>query len=312
MKKLFLALYNDLTAALRPAEWRAIFGKLKVLKTRDFKAIFRSWLPQLVLYYILFSPLVAAPLYGTALFHPSMAGLYDAHTIRGLPIENVYFDSSNGKRLHGWYLRKSDSRFVVLFNHGNAGNLTSRIPLLAALLDCGLSVLIYDYQGYGRSQGSASVDAVVADGQAAYDWLVARKGWSGKDIIVFGESLGTGVASQIAATKPVSAIVLQSPYTSLIKLAREKLPFLYLYPCWLFPKQQLDSLKILSGSHAPLLLLHGRNDRLIPCSHSEAIFRAAPPEKKLCLFQECGHNDLLGKYKEAYMQALSRLVHSLH
>ena len=113
---------HELTIAFNPGEWILLVNKLRQTNIRALLVTFRNLLPQLFLYYVLLSPIVAAPLYNMMLFHPTMTGPFNAHKIIGTKIENVFFRSRNGTQLHGWYLQATNSKHVVLISHGNGGN----------------------------------------------------------------------------------------------------------------------------------------------------------------------------------------------
>lgn len=312
ISSLVRSIVHELTIAFNPGEWIVLASKLRQTNRQALLVTFRNLLPQLLLYYVLLSPIVAAPLYNMMLFHPTMSGPFNAHRIIGTKIENVFFRSQNGKQLHGWYLKAPNSKHVVLISHGNGGNLTTRIPLIAMFLRNGVSVFIYDYQGYGRSAGSPSVENICEDGDAAFGWLISEQGYQDNQIIVFGESLGTGVACQIAARRPVAGIILQSAYSSLLDLARQKILWLRLYPTLLFPTQErLQNAEILSQPHAPLLLVHGERDRLIPVAHSEQIYRIAVPPKTFILLPDAGHNDIYDVNFEQYDGAVHQFLSGL-
>jgi len=311
---LIRSVVHEITSAFNPGEWIALVSKLKQTNRHMLLVTLRNLLPQLLLYYVALSPFVAAPLYNMMLFHPTMTGPFGAHKIIGTKIENVFFNSTNGVQLHGWYLQAANSKHskhVVLVSHGNGGNLTNRIPLIAMLLRDGVSVFTYDYQGYGRSAGSPSVEKMCEDGDAAFDWLISEKGYADHDVVVFGESLGTGVACQIAARRHVAGIILQSPYTSIVDLARQKILWLRLYPAALFPQQQLNNAQILSQPHAPLLLVHGMKDRLIPFSHSEEIYHLAVPPKTFIQLPDAGHNDMYDINFDQYNSAVRQFLTAL-
>lgn len=306
-------LLKELTAAFNPGEWSAVGKKLQGTDRRTYLLTLRNLIPQLLIYYVLLSPMVAAPLYNMMLFHPSMAGTYRAHSIVGTEIENVYFQSQNGSRLHGWYLPVTHSKRVVLINHGNGGNLTNRMPLIAMFLRQGLSVFIYDYQGYGLSAGSPSITHMREDGTAAFAWLLSNKHYREQDIVVFGESLGTGIACHLSSHRKVNSIILQSAYTSLRALARLKVFWLNLYPDALFsPEEQLDNTKALTQPHAPLLLVHGARDKVIPIIYSETLYSLAQPAKTLVRLEHAGHNDIydvdFDQYTTSVQQFLSAPV----
>ncbi|MBX9669519.1 MAG: alpha/beta hydrolase [Candidatus Obscuribacterales bacterium] len=266
--------------------------------------------PTLIIYYVPLCPIVAMPVYNLMLFHPIMSGEFSSREIVGTPIENEFFESKNGQLLHAWYLRKKESKYVVLVSHGNAGNLTHRIALIATLLNCGVSVLIYDYQGYGRSEGSPSLEGICEDGEAACQWLIDKKEYKGNQIIVMGESLGTGVSCRLAQHRNLGGIILQSPFSSLCDLAKQKIFWLNQYPCWLFPLE-LDNEHVLTLSHAPLLIVHGKQDRLISFSHAAKIFAAAVNPKSLLELPDAGHNDIYDINYELYFKGLQKFLRDL-
>jgi uncharacterized protein len=317
---------HELTAAFNPGEWAVLTRKLRQSNRQSLVAAFRVLLPQMAIYYVLLSPPVAAPLYDLMLFHPTMTGCYGAQTIVGSKIENVSFRSGNGSRLHGWYLQSDGSRQVVLISHGNGGNLTNRLPLIAMFLRNGVSVFIYDYQGYGRSEGSPSLSKIMDDGNAAFAWLVAEKGYKESEVILFGESLGSGVACRIAALqtgdskadiqatqwgqKHVGGIILQSAYSSLVDLAQQKVLWLRLYPRSFF-KEQFDNEDTITRAHAPLLLVHGERDRLIPIVGSERIYRTALEPKTFVSLPHAGHNDIYDVDFEKYSAAVRKFLLSV-
>src|SRR5262249_20139555 len=155
---------------------------------------------------------VALPFYNTMIFYPDKfpGGLYHVSTVDGIKAKDVYFPSSNGKRLHGWFFRRSDPGPTVLISHGNAGNLSDRSGLCDLVLRAGASVVVYDYQGYGRSEGSPSLKGILDDGLAAYKYLVEQEKVPPQDIVLLGESLGSVVAAHVADTQPCRGVIMQS------------------------------------------------------------------------------------------------------
>ncbi|MBP7579274.1 MAG: alpha/beta hydrolase, partial [Candidatus Obscuribacter sp.] len=184
-------------------------------------------------------------------------------------------------------------------------------PMVPMLLQDKVSVFVYDYQGYGKSAGSATVDNIVDDGEAAYQWLRTDKHYKDKDIIVMGESLGTGVAGQLATRHPVGAIILQSGYTSLYKLAQQKMDLIKLYPPFLFLPQKLDTQAVLNRPHAPLLIIHGMRDRIIPFTQSEELYRTAMEPKQFAKLPDAGHNDIFDVDTDQYKKAISDFLTAL-
>ena len=147
----------------------------------------------------------------------------------GRPFEDVSFKASDGVELNGWFFPASTNsprrHLAVLVCHGNAGNIGHRLDTCAALLATGVNVFVFDYRGYGRSQGRPSEEGTYRDAQAAYRWL-RQKGFAGTNIIAFGESLGGGVAAELAVRETVGGLVLQSTFTSIPDMGAELFPWL--------------------------------------------------------------------------------------
>ena len=147
----------------------------------------------------------------------------------GRPFEDLSLDTSDGIELHGWfYPANQDSargKWAALVCHGNAGNISHRLELCAALLQSGLNVLLFDYRGYGRSGGRPSEEGTYLDAEAAYDWL-RRRGFVGGNIVAFGESLGGGIATALAIRKPIGGLVLESSFSCIFDLGAEIFPWL--------------------------------------------------------------------------------------
>jgi uncharacterized protein len=208
------------------------------------------------------------------------------------PCEDVRLVTTDGLRLSGWYFlaaaNSPRSQLAVLVCHGNGGNISHRLELYAALLETGVNVFAFDYRGYGRSEGRPDEDGTYCDAQAAYAWLVQR-GFTPDAIVVFGESLGGGVATELARREVVAGLILQSTFTSIPDLGAELFPFL---PVRWIAKIRYDTHSKLPLLSRPLLVMHSRADGLIPFRHAERNFAAANEPK--CLWEiEGDHNDAL-------------------
>jgi fermentation-respiration switch protein FrsA (DUF1100 family) len=210
----------------------------------------------------------------------------------GRPFENVSFAASDGVELSGWFFpantNSARAHWAVLVCHGNAGNIGHRLGLCEALLATGVNVFIFDYRGYGRSRGRPSEEGTYRDAQAAQHWL-QRQGFAGERIIAFGESLGGGVASELALRERLGGVVLQSTFTSIPEVGAELFPWL---PVRWLSSIKYDTLAKLPRLRVPVLVMHSRADELIAFRHSERNFAAANPPK---LFWELkgDHNDPL-------------------
>lgn len=207
----------------------------------------------------------------------------------GRPFEDIYFSAPDGVRLNAWFFpADADSprrRFVVLICHGNGGNISHRLSLCQVLLQVGVNVLVFDYRGYGRSGGKLSEEGTYCDAQAAHAWL-RQKGFGPENIIAFGESLGGGIASELAVREPVGGLILQSTFTSIADLGAELFPWL---PVRRLNTIKYDTLKKLARVRKPVLVMHSRRDGLIAFHHAERNFAAAN-EPKLFWEIEGEHN----------------------
>jgi hypothetical protein len=178
----------------------------------------------------------------------------------------------------------------VLHCHGNGGNIADRVPHARLLAAAGFDVLLFDYGGYGRSRGRPGERATYADAHAARDALVAHDGVDPARVLYLGESLGAAIALNLAVAQPPAGLILQSPFTSVRDIARVHYPFV---PRPLVP-DAYPSLRLITGLRAPLLILHGARDSVVPLMHGEELFHAAPEPKRIEVWPDAGHNDMLG------------------
>jgi fermentation-respiration switch protein FrsA (DUF1100 family) len=223
--------------------------------------------------------LIFIPLdYATDDWHPS-----------GLPIEEAQFQAADGTRLHGWYVAHPHPRAAVLFCHGNAGNVTHRVDVLHELHGpVGVSVLIFDYRGYGHSEKKKPSEAgVLADARAARAWLALREKIPENRIVLMGESIGGAVAVDLA-TDGARALVLESTFSSLPDVAAYHYPWLPVR--WLM-RTRLDSAAKIGKFHGPLLQSHCQRDTIVPIQFGRRLFEAANEPKRLITFPTGDHND---------------------
>jgi fermentation-respiration switch protein FrsA (DUF1100 family) len=205
----------------------------------------------------------------------------------GLKFEDAWFQASDGTKLHGWYVPHDRPRAVVLFAHGNAGNLSHRYDLLQSLHELGVSVMIFDYRGYGRSEGSPSETGVLDDARAARRWLAQRVGVKETDIVLMGESLGGAVMVDLAARDGARALILENTFTSLPDVAAYHYPWL---PVKLFMRARLDAAAKIGDYRGPLLQLHGDADTIIPYPIGRRLFDAAREPKQFVTIRGHDHN----------------------
>jgi fermentation-respiration switch protein FrsA (DUF1100 family) len=194
--------------------------------------------------------------------------------------------------LDALYLKMPTSSKVFIITHGNAGNLGHRLGLLALLASSGNSVLVFDYQGYGASEGKASLDNLLGDGIDVFDYARNELNYKKEQIILYGESIGCGVASGVAQARPPAALVLQSGFTSLEQVAKDKMFFLHLIPGQFFPQPRLDNLAYVQTPHPPILFIHGDKDTILPEKYTRQMYDKALPPKSLYISKGQGHNDI--------------------
>jgi pimeloyl-ACP methyl ester carboxylesterase len=208
----------------------------------------------------------------------------------GLNYSGVLFTAVDGVRIHGWYCPCENPRAVVLYAHGNAGNITHRADVLRLLQRrLRATVLIFDYRGYGRSEGVPTVEGILNDARAARTFLARQAGINESDLVLIGNSLGGAVAVQLAAEKRPRALVLENTFSSLKDIAAHHYPAL----AWLVSAKKLNSSELIASYSGPLLQCHGDADRTIPFTLGEKLFAAANDPKQFVKIPGGDHNDWL-------------------
>lgn len=203
---------------------------------------------------------------------------------------DVFFAAPDGARLHAYYFSLAKPKRTILLSHGNGGTLQHRLGYAYILLRTGCSVFMYDYEGYGESSGSPDLPKVCQDGTAAFDYVTQQLHIKPQDVVLFGESIGTGVSCEISQRRQAGGIILLSPFTSLLAAARNLVPLVNVFPSWSFPTPQLENVEILKKSHPPLLILHGKKDPTLPYRFAEELMAKASPPKALVMLPHSGHN----------------------
>jgi uncharacterized protein len=205
--------------------------------------------------------------------------------------EDVFFPTEDGLRLPGWFVPAApgrDTGRTVLMLNGNAGDRSGRAPFAQAMSDGGVSVLLFDYRGYGGNPGRPSETGLAADARAARNYLAGRSDVRAGSIVYFGESLGAAVAIRLAVERPPAGLVLRSPFTTLADVGRLHYPFL---PVQLLLKDRYDAIGRVGSVGCPLLVVAGAADGIVPASHSRRLYDAAGQPKRYIEIAGAGHND---------------------
>lgn len=201
-------------------------------------------------------------------------------------VEQVTLATDDGLTLSAWHLAAPESRGTVIVFNGNAGNRSHRLPLGRALAEAGYSVLLTDYRGYGDNPGSPSEEGLAADARAALSFVSSR---SGDDpVFYYGESLGAGVAVGLAAEEPPAALILRSPFGSLPEVASVHYPWI---PTSLLLRDRYPNVDRIPGIAAPVLVIAGSGDDIVPLEQSRQVYEAASEPKTLVVVEGADHND---------------------
>jgi hypothetical protein len=227
----------------------------------------------------------------------------------GLPnYRDVMIAKASGQRIHAWYIEPntgdSASRRTVLFCHGNGGNISHRLETARFLTELGAPVLLFDYRGYGRSDGSPNERNCYQDARTAFDWLVEQRRLSPDKIVVFGRSLGGAVAVELATGVECGGLIVESALTSTADMGRRM--FFGLPVGWL-ARYKFDALSSIGDINCPVLVTHSPEDDVVPYEMGERLFEAAPEPKRFVQLRG-GHNDRLYFEDRDYVEAVTTML----
>lgn len=225
----------------------------------------------------------------------------------GLAYEDVLLKGANGTGVHGWYLPgRADAR-ILLFLHGNAGNISHRLDSLRLFNELGLNVLIIDYSGFGQSGGTPGERQTYEDARLAWQYLTDTRGVAAERIVIFGRSLGGGVATWLATQATPGGLILESSFTSVPALARKYYP---MFPMRWLARIRYDNASRLPAVSCPVLIVHSRDDELIPFAHGRALFDLARDPKRF-LEMRGDHNAAFMQSGQHYRDGLARFISQL-
>ena len=221
-----------------------------------------------------------------------------------IPIQDVWFDAEDGVKLHGWYVPHKEAVANFLFFHGNAGNLSHRLENIFLLHHLKLNIFIFDYRGYGRSDGDPDEEGLRRDSQAAYDTFLAQPGVSADSLIIFGRSLGGAFAAYTASKNPSAGLILESTFTNAVDMADKMLPFV---PGWII-SSELNTQDYVSQLKIPKLLMHGTHDKIIPFTLGRELYKAAAEPKEFYAIAGAGHNNTVFIGGSAYFDKIKEFI----
>ena len=220
----------------------------------------------------------------------------------GIAAEDVFLETEDGVRVHAYWLPAPGATRALLFLHGNAGNASHRLPNADALRRLGTHVLLADYRGYGKSEGSPSEVGVYADARAALAHVTGARGVPEARVVLFGRSLGGAVAVELAQGRGLAGVVLESTFTSLADMAGALKPLAFLVG------RPVDSAARIGAVRAPLLFFHGDADRIVPWALGRRLFELAPEPKAFETLRGAGHNDTVEVGGRAYLERIGRFL----
>ncbi|MDQ5836280.1 MAG: alpha/beta hydrolase [Acidobacteriota bacterium] len=242
-------------------------------------------------------------------FHPERAAFAGLWRVPE-GAEEVWFKTADGVRLYGWLFHPKTlpASATVVYFHGNGGNLSYCDWVGTALAARGFDVLLFDYRGYGRSEGEPTDErGVYADADAAYDFVTKERGVPAERVVLYGQSLGTTAAVDVASRKACGALVVESGLSSAGDMAGAIMPWLPHFARGL-TRNKFDSVGKLPRVGCPVLVAHGERDRIIPVAQGRKLFEAAPARKRLLIIDDAGHNDLSIVGGERYIDSLAGFI----
>ncbi len=226
----------------------------------------------------------------------------------GMSYENVSLRTEDDVDLHGWFVPATNAKSTLLFFHGNAGNISHRLESIRIFHDLGLSVLIIDYRGYGKSDGRTSEAGTYCDARAAWDYLVSTRGFNERNIILFGRSLGGAIATQLATKVKAGALIVESTFSSAEALAKSVYWFL---PVRLLARIHYPTAKYILHVSSPVLVIHSPKDEIVPYKQGRQIFDLAPEPKRF-LELHGGHNEGFNLNRQDYINGIDDFLQSFH
>jgi len=220
-------------------------------------------------------------------------------------VEDLWLLTADGVRINAFYHSNPASKQVLLWFHGNAENIGYGLEHLRSLAKIGVNILAVDYRGYGRSEGKPDEAGVYLDADAAYDYLIQQRHFRAQDIFIYGHSLGGAVAINLASRRPCGGLIVQSSFTTARAMARR----VFAIPLIEYVvKSRFDSLHKIRDVHAPILIVHGTRDEVVPIEMGQQLFQAAPEPKRFYPIERATHNNLMEVGGASYLACLQTFI----
>jgi len=225
----------------------------------------------------------------------------------GLSYEDIYFTTEDGKKINGWFIPAKEAKRTILFFHGNAGNVSHRLDKIKIFHDLGLNIFIIDYRGYGKSEGAPSEAGLYLDAKAAYSYLTDNLNIIPSSIILYGESLGGAVALELATKVTASAVITEETFSNMRGIAKDTYPFM---PSFLV-SDGFNSLSRIEKVDIPKLIIHSKNDEMIPFSNAQTLYNKAKNPKVLAVISG-SHNDAFIESEKDYTNYIREFIKKLN
>ena len=248
------------------------------------------------------------------IFHPERSNDSATPDVYGIEYDDVIFRTEDGLNLNGWFVpgkkpSPDADLHTLLWFHGNAGNINRRLDNIKMIYErVPVNVFIIDYRQYGRSEGKVSEQGTYIDARAALAYLHSRKEINREKIIFFGRSLGSAVAVELALNEKCRALILETPFTSILEMGKKLYPFL---PLSLLLKTKYDSLAKIGNIKVPILVMHGDKDDLVPFEHGKRLYDMANEPKEFYTIPGAGHNDTHIVGGDEYFDVIRNFVNKL-
>lgn len=244
-------------------------------------------------------------IHSSFIFYPSKE-VYSSPSQEGIEYKEVFIKTKDGETLHGYFLPSplGQTNKTIIYLHGNAENVSTWYQAPAEIQkEVPVNALIVDYRGYGKSTGKPTIEGVVIDAEAMYQYLI-DKGFKSEDISIYGRSIGGAIALELASRVKVKSVVVQSSFTSLVDIAKELYPFI---PKVIVNGKFWNSKELIKKINCPVLISHGDRDEIVSVNHSYKLYEVANEPKKLIILKGASHNDISSYFNEEYFQALKEI-----